>query len=323
MSSAVDSHLLRIRHRTRYTYAFPVVFNPHRLVIRPREGHDLRVESLEVTVTPRADLAWTRDVFGNSVAHLHFAEGGTELVVESDVVLRRFFDPAAPPHPAHSAAPYPFAYDALEQGVMMGYLTPVFPEDGKAICDWLQTLPAPGSFPSAESFAIHLAETIHRSIQYQRREQKGVQTPGETLALGSGSCRDLATLMMEALRHLGIAARFASGYLDCPATRAARGSTHAWAEVYFPNLGWRGFDPTTGKVCDHRHIVTGTSHHPRGVMPLSGRFYGPANAFVGLTIGVEFSTPEPATDDAPGPPPPPPGQASQSQSQGPPSRSTP
>ena len=118
----------------------------------------------------------------------------------------------------------------------------------------------------------------------------GVQTPATTLSLGSGSCRDVATLMMETLRHLGIAARFASGYLDCQATRAARGSTHAWTEVYFPELGWRGFDPTTGRRCDFRHIVTGTSHHPRGVMPVSGKYFGAAGAFLNLAVAVEFST---------------------------------
>lgn len=292
MSTPEQSHLLRIRHRTRYTYAFPVTFHPHRLVVRPREGHDLRVESIKVSVTPAANLVWTRDVFGNSIATLHFAEGGNILEVESDVVVRRFFDPESPPHLTHSPTAYPFDYDPLEQGIMAAYLTPVYPDEADAMRSWIATLAAPGTFASAEGFAIQLAATIHQSIAYQSREQKGVQTPAETLSLRSGSCRDLATLMMEALRYLGIATRFASGYLDCPATRAARGSTHAWAEVYFPNLGWLGFDPTTGKPADYRHIVTGTSHHPRGVMPLSGRFYGPANAFTGLTVSVEFSSPD-------------------------------
>jgi len=268
-----QSHLLRIQHRTHYRYAFPVTFEPHRLVIRPREGHDLRVEKLDVRIEPSARLIWTRDIFGNSIAQAHFDDSADNLVIDSDVTVRRFFDPAAPPHYEQSASPYPFSYDTLEHGIITGYLTPVYAEESAAVQQWISTLPQPGSFPSAEAFAIRLAEIIHESIEYLRREQKGVQTPATTLSLKTGSCRDVATLMMETLRHLGIAARFASGYLDCPATRAARGSTHAWTEVYFPQLGWRGFDPTTGKPCDHRHIVTGTSHHPRGVMPISGRFF--------------------------------------------------
>lgn len=286
-----DSHLLRIVHRTHYHYASPVTFQTHRLVVRPREGHDLRVEKLQLAITPAADVVWTRDIFGNSIAHAHFNEQGTELMFDVDVVVRRFFNIDSPPPHAHSPSPYPLEYDTLEHGIVTGYLTPVFAEEIAAVQEFVHTLPNPADFPSAEAFVVKLAEIIAEKIGYQRREQKGVQTPAATLSLGTGSCRDVATLMMETLRHLGIAARFASGYLDCPATRAARGSTHAWTEAYFPQLGWRGFDPTTGKPCDHRHIVTGTSHHPRGVMPVSGRYFGPSGAFLRMNVGVEFSTP--------------------------------
>jgi transglutaminase-like putative cysteine protease len=284
-----QSHLLRIRHRTVYNYLFPVNFAPHRLVLRPREGHDLRVENMTLKISPASTLVWTRDIFGNSVAMVHFSESANQLVIDSDVEVRRFYDPNLPPLLEQSASPYPFAYDSLEQGIMTGYLTPLYPEDAADLQNWIMSLPAPGSFPSAEAFTVRLCEMIHESIAYQRREQKGVQNPAGTLALGSGSCRDFATLMMETLRHLGIAARFVSGYLDCPATRAAKGSTHAWVEVYFPRLGWRGFDSTAGRVCDHRHVVIGASHHPRGVMPISGDFIGATNAFQSMTVSVEFS----------------------------------
>ncbi|WP_193212513.1 transglutaminase family protein [Luteolibacter marinus] len=286
-----QTHLLRIVHRTHYHYASPVTFQTHRLVVRPREGHDLRVEKLELSITPLADVVWTRDIFGNSIAHAHFKDQGTELTFDVDVVVRRFFPLDSPPPETHSPSPYPLEYDTLEHGIVTGYLTPVYAEETAAVQEFIHTLPNPADFPSAEAFVVQLAGIIHGKIGYQRREQKGVQTPATTLSLGTGSCRDVATLMMETLRHLGIAARFASGYLDCPATRAARGSTHAWTEAYFPQLGWRGFDPTTGKPCDHRHIVTGTSHHPRGVMPVSGRYFGATGAFLSMTVGVEFSTP--------------------------------
>ncbi len=284
------SHLLRIAHRTHYTYAAPVSFEPHRLVIRPREGHDLRIENFDLSISPRADVAWTRDIFGNSIAYVHFREDSDALRFDMDVIVRRFFDAGVPPEQIRSASPWPLSYDTLEHGIIVGYLTPVYAEETAAVKAWIHGLPDPGEFPNAESFALRLAEIIHESIGYQRREQKGVQTPATTLSLRTGSCRDVATLMMETLRHLGIAARFASGYLDCEATRAARGSTHAWTEAYFPQHGWRGFDPTTGQRCTHRHIVTGTSHHPRGVMPVTGRFFGPSDAFLNLTVNVEFST---------------------------------
>jgi len=286
------SHLLRIIHRTHYRYVRPVLFEPHRLVIRPREGHDLRVEELHLRIEPKAEVNWAWDVFGNSIATVYFHEPSAELKFELDVVVRRYFPVGDPPAKQRSSSPYPLDYDLMEQAILRGYLTPVFEAETGAMNDWLGQLRSPSEFESTEAFALDLAGVIHRRIQYERREQKGVQSPEATLAVRSGSCRDVATLMMETLRHLGVATRFASGYLDCSATRAARGSTHAWCEVYFPHLGWRGYDPTTGRRCEYQHIVTGTSHHPRGVMPVSGRYFGPAGAFKSLQVTVEFSTPE-------------------------------
>lgn len=292
-----EGKLLTISHRTSYRYAEPVTFQTHRLVIRPREGHDLRVERLDLEITPRANVVWTRDIFGNSIALANFNEPGDELEFSVEIEVRRFGDLDFRDLIPQCPSPYPLEYDTLEHGIVTGYLTPVFPEETAALQDWVHQLPNPADFPSAEAFVLSLAEKIKEKISYQRREQKGVQSPATTLSFGSGSCRDVATLMMETLRQIGIAARFASGYLDCPATRAAQGSTHAWTEVYFPQLGWRGYDPTTGKRCDHRHIVTGTSHHPRGVMPVSGRYFGAAGAFLSMDVSVAFSSPEAVSAD--------------------------
>jgi transglutaminase-like putative cysteine protease len=292
-----SDHLLRIVHRTHYQYAEPVTFQSHRLVVRPREGHDLRVESLNLAISPAAEVTWTRDIFGNSIAQVEFRDRGMDLRIDVDVVVRRFFDPTLPPNAVHCPNRYPLQYDTLEDSILTAYLTPLYADEMVAVQQWIQQLPRPGDFSSAESFVLRVTEIVHQRIGYQRRDQKGVQSPATTLSLGSGSCRDVATLMIETLRHLGIAARFASGYLDCPATRAARGSTHAWTEVYFPQLGWCGFDATIGRHCDYRHIVTGTSHHPRGVMPVTGRFFGASGAFLNLWVGVEFSSPG---DGAPG-----------------------
>lgn len=278
--------LLRIVHRTIYRYSAPVAFQPHRLVIRPREGHDLRVERLTLAIAPACDVEWSRDIFGNSVAHAYFTERADELRIENDVLVQRF----TPLRLSNltNAAPYPPQYDALEQCLVAAYLTPVYPEDRVAVQGWVKAQPLPVT-RSVDDLVLELTAAVNRLVQYRRREQKGVQSPAATLALGTGSCRDLATLLMEAARNLGIAARFASGYLDCEATRAARGSTHAWTEIYFPELGWRGFDPTTGKRCTHQHILTGVSNHPRGVMPVSGNYIGSAEAARGLEVTVEFA----------------------------------
>ena len=125
---------------------------------------------------------------------------------------------------------------------------------------------------------------LHQSLSYRVREDPGVQTPAETLALGTGSCRDWAVLFMEAAQRLGLAARFVSGYLNAPPSSANYGATHAWAEVFLPGAGWKGFDPTTGVVVGTDHIAVAVSRLPESVPPVAGSFIGPPSA--SLNVGV-------------------------------------
>jgi len=169
------------------------------------------------------------------------------------------------------------------------YLASSFPEDDVVVRRFVSEtlgLPAKGDVAAA---LPRLNAEIHRRFGYQRREQKGVQTPAQTLSLTTGSCRDKATLFMECARVLGIGARFASGYLDCPASEAGRAATHAWAEVYLPENGWCGFDPTLGETTSHKHVVVGVSNHPRGVMPISGKYTGDASDYLGLDVAVQIA----------------------------------
>jgi transglutaminase-like putative cysteine protease len=279
---------LRIVHQTVYQYARPVTFLPHRLVLRPRENHDLRVEHLTLTTEPPAGVAWSLDIFGNSIALAAFIEPGSVLRIRSEVDVRRVMRAHAQSPAGVVSLAHPLQYEPLEQAAIAAYLQPVYPTDAETVQSWMRTVPATVD-ATAEDLVLHYTSAVHRLIRYERREEKGVQSPATTITLGTGSCRDAACLLMEALRHLGIATRFASGYLDCAATRAARGVTHAWTEVYFPGLGWRGYDATTGQRCTYRHIVTGVSHHPRGVMPISGRFLGAAADYQEMSVQVEFS----------------------------------
>ena len=114
----------------------------------------------------------------------------------------------------------------------------------------------------------------------------GVQTPAETIKKGSGSCRDFATLMLEACRCWGLAARFVSGYMQCEATEAGGASTHAWMEVYLPGAGWKGFDPTSGIMTGAQHVTVGVSRNPENVAPISGSFQGTTNSFQGIQVDV-------------------------------------
>ena len=277
---------LRIHHRTEYHYTRPVELGRHRLVVRPREGHDLRVESMKLEIEPAHTLNWSRDVFGNSVAIVDFIEPATKLAIISEVVIFRTTPfPQQQPHEPWRVA-YPIAYDPLEVTFTSAYQAASYPDDVESLRDWLgKVLPAPDP-EDAESVIFALGSAVHEQIHYQRRSEKGVQNPAKTLQLASGSCRDMATLMMDAARVLGIAARFASGYLDCPASIAGRASMHDWTEVYLPALGWRGYDPTLGEGTSLKHVTTGVSNHPRGVMPVSGMFVGASSDYREMIVEV-------------------------------------
>ena len=279
---------LEIQHVTSYSYKRPVALHRHRLVLRPREGHDLRVERMRLELEPAYHLQWVRDVFGNSIALVDWLEPADTLRIVSDVVVERLS-----PFPARDLhepwrVPFPPNYDSLEAAIVAVYAAPTYAEDAAAVQDWLRAAPD-GDPADAEGAILGLCRRIFTGVRYPRRLEKGVQTPAQTLALGSGSCRDMATLLMEAARRFGVAARFASGYLHGRASLAGEASTHAWAEVYLPTLGWRGFDPTIGGTTTANHIVTGVSTHPRGVMPVSGSFTGVSSDCLGLHVTVKTS----------------------------------
>ena len=143
------------------------------------------------------------------------------------------------------------------------------PDPGDEVGRWArQFLPASGSIGTFE-LLTRLSQGINHGFRYRRREAKGIQQPVETLRLGHGSCRDFALLMIEAARSLGLAARFASGLSRRPARRSeepasgsARGSTHAWAQVYLPGTGWIDFDPTSGSVGKARSVTVAVVRDP-------------------------------------------------------------
>jgi transglutaminase-like putative cysteine protease len=278
---------LRITHQTTYRYASAVAFGPHRLVLRPREGHDVRVEDMALEISPAYDLQWTRDIFGNSIATVFPLGTAEELRIRSSVVLRQTTAFPRRSAPSSSALPFPLHFSTLELPVITGYQQTSFPSDQAVVGRWVgETFPDLLQRDALE--VLYLINTTFKAkFGYRRRDEKGVQTPAETLAGMSGSCRDLATLMLETLRIVGFPARFASGYLDCSESLAGRASTHAWAEAYLPDFGWMGFDPTIGEPTSEKHVVTGMSAHPRGVMPVTGTYFGKAGLYLGMEVAVK------------------------------------
>ena len=245
----------------------------------------MRVERMRLRLEPESDPVWVRDVFGNSIALVDWSAPADSLIIVNDLVVERLA-----PFPAREMnepwrVPLAPQYDPLEGGITAVYQQLSFLESEPSVRAWLDaslTIDA----DDAEGTMLSLCGLVHASINYQRRTEKGVQAPARTLELRTGSCRDMATLMMEAARLLGVASRFASGYLHGTASLAGHASTHAWTEVYLPLLGWRGFDPTLGTAISLNHIVTGVSSHPRGVMPVSGRYTGGAADCQSLTVTV-------------------------------------
>lgn len=280
-----------IRHRTCYRYAEPVRLGVHRLVLRPREGHEVTVINHRLTLAPEGRFFWMHDVYGNHIALVEFPDPAESLEIQNDVIIERMEQPddrAPEKVTRQSVAPMPPVYPEYEAHVVQGFIRTVYEDDSSAVHTWalaqLNDSPQAGALEAV----TRLNTCIHQQIRYTRREERGVQSPARTLALGTGSCRDMATLLMEACRTLGLAARFVSGYLDAMAAAAGRGSTHAWTDVYFPDTGWAGFDPTIGAPVSHKHLALGVSAHPRGVMPVSGIYEGPPGCYLGMEVSVSI-----------------------------------
>lgn len=286
---------IRIQHRTTYTYTEPVTFGQHRIMVRPREGHDVHIESSALEITPAHTMRWMRDIHGNSLAKVDFSEPSDKLVFHSEIVLEQYDTNPLDFILEESAVHYPFVYEPDSMVELAPYIAILYPRDVAALREWQAQFWKPGD--NTETFGLlqkinrHICETF----KYQRRDEPGVQTPAETLSKNSGSCRDFATLLLEACRSWGLAARFASGYVQCEATEAGGASTHAWTEVYLPGAGWKGFDPTSGQMTGAQYVTVAVSRNPENAAPISGSFQGPANSSLGIAVDVSVSRVDPVS----------------------------
>ncbi len=279
---------LNINHVTEYLFSVPVSLLPHRLLLRPRENHNVRIESSTLEIFPDPTLQWKRDVLDNSVAVAGFSESSDRLRIASNVVIQHYEDNPFDFLVDDYAVIHPFDYAEEDQVELAPFRQPVYPADREAVQRWLGGL---GLQRPMETFTLldRLNHEIAGRFFYQMREEPGVQPPALTLARNSGSCRDFAALFMEACRHLGLASRFVSGYLHAAATEAGNASTHAWAEVYLPGAGWKGFDSTGGEVTGNRHIAVAVARHPEAVPPVAGSYLGPPGQHPVLSVAVRVS----------------------------------
>ncbi len=274
----------KITHHTYYNFSAEVTLGAHHLLLRPREDHELRIESFVLNVEPSANLLWHRDVEGNSVAIASFSTPTRQLAIKSEVVIQQYNEAPLDFLVADYAIDYPFVYEPEDKILLSPYLAMPAPETMNLLANWIANFWQPSESLQSYTLLQRLASHIFQTLSYRVREEPGVQTAQQTLSLGTGSCRDFAFLFMQAARCLGLASRFVSGYLYAPQVDDSSGATHAWAEVYLPGAGWKGFDPTIGKIAGSDHIAVAVARSPGSVPPVSGSFMGQADS--NLEVGV-------------------------------------
>jgi transglutaminase-like putative cysteine protease len=281
--------LLTVRHLTVYRYAEPVRFGEHRMMFRPRESHDLRLIRSKLVIVPQpTQLLWRHDVFDNSVAVATFTGEATCLSFESTVTLEHT-EIALPDYRLEaSAVEFPFSYATEDRPELIRALERAEPDEG--VERWAGAL-LPKSGPCLTMELLRtMTHRIREELAYSHRTQRGVQSPGLTLQRRGGTCRDFAWFMIDAVRSLGFAARFVSGYIFIPNTADAvevgGGATHAWLQVYLPGAGWVDFDPTNSIIGNRNLIRVAMAWHPEHVLPLWGTFIGKARSALSMHVDV-------------------------------------
>jgi transglutaminase-like putative cysteine protease len=283
--------ILTIRHVTTYHYSRPVSLGDHRMMLRPRDSHDLRLLSTRLNIEPQpASLRWLHDVFENSIAIASFAGPAAQLRFESEIELEHF-ESNQPDCPIEGyAANCPFSYTSSDLLDLNRFVERHYPDPNREVELWARGFLNSGGPTGTLAMLTGMTQAIRRDgFTYLAREAEGVQTPVQTLRLRSGTCRDFALLMIEGVRALGMAARFVSGYLYSPLAgngNLGGGATHAWVQVYLPGSGWMEFDPTNGIVGNRDLIRVAVVRDPSQAMTISGSWKGAPTDFLGMWVDV-------------------------------------
>jgi transglutaminase-like putative cysteine protease len=281
---------LTVRHATTYRYARPVAFGQHRLMLRPRDSHDLRLVSAELTLSPPGNVRWMHDVFGNSVALVDFPAPGARLSIVSDLKIERYGleGPVFPIAP--EAEFYPFIYSSNDRVDLGRLLEQHYPDAEGTLARWAESFVTSRPMRTLDLLKAMNA-ALKPQIVYSERHELGTQAPAETLEKKAGACRDFAMVLIEAARYLGFGARFVSGYLYDPdldkggATQPVA-ATHAWAEIYLPGAGWIEYDPTDVLIGHETLIRVAVTRDPSQAVPIAGSYTGGKADFLGMDVAV-------------------------------------
>jgi uncharacterized protein (DUF2126 family) len=271
-----------LHHQTRYVFDRTVALSPHEVRLRPAPHCRTPIHSYSLRVEPEKHfINWQQDAYGNYIARLVFPEKASTLSVTVDLVADMTVINPFDFFVEHWAERFPFDYPAQ----LATELAPYREKEpaGPLLAGWLERFRRDGVRPGTNTvdFLVALNQRVQHEVKYLVRMEPGIQTPDDTLRLAAGSCRDSGWLLVQILRHLGLAARFVSGYLvqlvadvkplDGPAgAKADFTDLHAWAEAYVPGAGWIGLDPTSGLLAGEGHIPLAATAFPTSAAPVTG-----------------------------------------------------
>lgn len=284
-------HLV-VCHKTEYLYSEAVAFGRHRMMFRPRDSHSLRLLSTKLVIDPKPlHIRWAFDAFGNSVAFAEFGETkSSRLTFQSEISLHHYETAKPTALLLDMATKFPFQYPDHERPDLAPLILLDRPDPEDQLSNWARQFVEAGNGVTLEILTAMMT-AIRTSFLYQNRQAPGTRDPVETLQLKTGSCRDFALLMIEALRTLGFAARFVSGYIYTAMRDHNRGggATHAWVQVYLPGCGWIDIDPTNGIFGNRDLITVAVARDHTQASPLTGNFIGLASAYISMNVDVSVA----------------------------------
>ncbi|CAM8625755.1 transglutaminase family protein [Sphingobium cupriresistens] len=289
--------LLTIHHLTSYRYQQPVSLGEHRIMMRPREAFDQRLLSARLDIDPEpSELRWLHDVFGNSVAIASFQRRASHLIVTSEATLEHAPLAQRQVDVEPYAGLFPFTYSSEDMPDLLRSIERQYHDPERIVDNWARAFVSNHGDTGTVDLLTRMATGIQRDFTYVPRHEKGTQSPIETLRKRQGTCRDFAVLMIEAVRALGFAARFVSGYVYNPSRSedvVGGGNTHAWVRIFLPGSGWVEFDPTNGIIGNRGLIRVAIARDPYQALPMSGTWFGLPASFLGMDVTVDVRRADP------------------------------
>jgi transglutaminase-like putative cysteine protease len=297
--------LYDVEHVSTYRYRNPVKFGTHRAMFLPRSGPYGRILSYSVTTNLASRTRWIFDALSNVVTVMEIDEPGTELTFTFRLRGVHYGVAEAEAFPVEARAEtLPVQYTPDEWNDLSAYLRPHADDFDGTVASWAKSFMV-SEQASSLNVIKRMVDTIGATFDYQAREAQGTQSPADTLRARAGTCRDFAWLMIEALRRIGFACRFISGYVydasrDAAAIvpgRIGSGATHAWVQVYLPGAGWLHYDPTNRINGGLDLIPVAIARHPGQAIPLQGTWFGSAGDSLGLSVKVAIRRLEMLVED--------------------------